>query len=60
MGLLNQLNRGCSFNHFVNLFGDTGVAGVDIHRFDDDGNVVEHWDTLQFAAPRRIPRHGPG
>ncbi|MGY2736658.1 nuclear transport factor 2 family protein [Sphingomonas sp. UYP23] len=58
--------------NFVNLFDDdpddTGVAGVDIYRFDDDGRVVEHWDALQIvgtpenSAPwvgLNIPRANP-
>ena len=37
--------------NFTNLYtdepGDLGIAGVDIYRFDGEGKVVEHWDTLQ-------------
>ena len=58
--------------NFVNLLSDdpedTGVAGVDIYRFDADGKVAEHWDTLQlvgdplnsapWVAPN-IPRANP-
>jgi predicted SnoaL-like aldol condensation-catalyzing enzyme len=40
--------------NFLNLFNDdpqdTGVAGVDIYRFDADGKVVEHWDVLQLTG----------
>jgi predicted SnoaL-like aldol condensation-catalyzing enzyme len=40
--------------NFLNLFNDdpqdTGVAGVDIYRFDADGKAVEHWDVLQLAG----------
>ena len=40
--------------NFINLFhddpADTGLAGVDIYRFDADGKAVEHWDTLQFVG----------
>ena len=40
--------------NFLNLFNDdpqdTGIAGVDIYRFDADGKVVEHWDTLQLVG----------
>jgi predicted SnoaL-like aldol condensation-catalyzing enzyme len=40
--------------NFLNLFnddpGDTGVAGVDIYKMDDDGKAVEHWDTLQLIG----------
>ena len=58
--------------NFLNLFNDdpqdTGVAGVDIYRFDADGKAVEHWDVLQFvgnpqnSAPwvaPNIPRANP-
>ena len=37
--------------NFLNLLSDdptdTGIAGVDIYRFDADGKAAEHWDTLQ-------------
>lgn len=40
--------------NFLNLFNDdpadTGIAGVDIYRFDADGKAVEHWDTLQAVG----------
>ena len=40
--------------NFLNLFNDdpedTGIAGVDIYKFDADGKVVEHWDTLQLVG----------
>jgi len=40
--------------NFLNLFNDdpkdTGIAGVDIYRFDADGKVIEHWDTLQLVG----------
>jgi predicted SnoaL-like aldol condensation-catalyzing enzyme len=40
--------------NFLNLFNDdpedTGVAGVDIYRFDADGKAIEHWDTLQLVG----------
>jgi predicted SnoaL-like aldol condensation-catalyzing enzyme len=40
--------------NFLNLFNDdpkdTGVAGVDIYRFEADGKAVEHWDTLQLVG----------
>jgi predicted SnoaL-like aldol condensation-catalyzing enzyme len=58
--------------NFLNLLtdnpADTGIAGVDIYRFDDDGKAIEHWDTLQLvgeptnSAPwvaANIPRANP-
>src|ERR1700744_1307149 len=40
--------------NFLNLFnddpGDTGIAGVDIYKFDADGKAIEHWDTLQLVG----------
>jgi len=58
--------------NFLNLLtddpNDTGVAGVDIYRFDADGKAAEHWDALQFvgdptnSAPwvaPNIPRANP-
>ena len=40
--------------NFLNLFNDdpddTGIAGVDIYKFDADGNAIEHWDALQFVG----------
>jgi predicted SnoaL-like aldol condensation-catalyzing enzyme len=40
--------------NFLNLLtddpADTGIAGVDIYRFDKDGKAAEHWDTLQLAG----------
>ncbi len=40
--------------NFLNLLSDdpadTGIAGVDIYRFDEDGKAVEHWDTLQLVG----------
>jgi predicted SnoaL-like aldol condensation-catalyzing enzyme len=40
--------------NFLNLLtddpADTGIAGVDIYRFDNDGKAVEHWDTLQVVG----------
>lgn len=58
--------------NFLNLLNDdpddTGIAGVDIYKFDDDGLAIEHWDTLQLvgtpanAAPwiaPNIPRANP-
>ncbi len=58
--------------NFLNLLtddpSDTGVAGVDIYRFDADGKAAEHWDALQlvgdptnsapWVAPN-IPRANP-
>jgi predicted SnoaL-like aldol condensation-catalyzing enzyme len=58
--------------NFLNLLTndptDTGIAGVDIYRFDNDGKAVEPWDTLQLvgdptnSAPwiaPNIPRANP-
>jgi len=58
--------------NFLNLLtddpADTGIAGVDIYRFDDDGKAIEHWDTLQLvgdptnSAPwvaANVPRANP-
>jgi predicted SnoaL-like aldol condensation-catalyzing enzyme len=58
--------------NFLNLLtddpNDTGVAGVDIYRFDADGRAAEHWDALQLvgdptnSAPwvgPNIPRANP-
>ncbi|MFM0097158.1 nuclear transport factor 2 family protein [Paraburkholderia nemoris] len=58
--------------NFLNLLtdalDDTGIAGVDIYRFDADGKAAEHWDTLQLvgdptnSAPwvaSNIPRANP-
>ena len=40
--------------NFLNLLtddpNDTGVAGVDIYRFDADGKAAEHWDALQLVG----------
>ena len=40
--------------NFLNLFnddpGDTGIAGVDIYKFDADGRAIEHWDALQLVG----------
>jgi predicted SnoaL-like aldol condensation-catalyzing enzyme len=40
--------------NFLNFFSDdpddTGVAGVDIFKMDDDGRAIEHWDVLQFVG----------
>jgi len=40
--------------NFLNLFNDdpddTGIAGVDIYKFDADGKAIEHWDTLQLVG----------
>jgi predicted SnoaL-like aldol condensation-catalyzing enzyme len=40
--------------NFLNLLNDdpedTGVAGVDIYKFDADGKAIEHWDTLQLVG----------
>ena len=40
--------------NFLNLLSDdpadTGIAGVDIYRFDAGGKAAEHWDTLQLVG----------
>ena len=40
--------------NFLNLLtddpDDTGIAGVDIYKFDEDGLAIEHWDTLQLVG----------
>lgn len=40
--------------NFLNLLtddrNDTGIAGVDIYKMDDDGKGIEHWDTLQLVG----------
>lgn len=37
--------------NFINLYSDDkndlGIAGVDVYQLNDEGKVVEHWDTLQ-------------
>lgn len=48
--------RNYAFAHvqFFNLLtddpSDTGIAGVDIYRMDEDGRAAEHWDTLQSVG----------
>jgi predicted SnoaL-like aldol condensation-catalyzing enzyme len=43
--------------NFLNLFNDdpndSGIAGVDIYRMDDDGRALEHWDTLQVVGDQK-------
>jgi predicted SnoaL-like aldol condensation-catalyzing enzyme len=51
--------------NFLNLFNDdpndTGLAGVDIYKFDAEGKAIEHWDTLQFVGDPKnaVPMLGP-
>jgi predicted SnoaL-like aldol condensation-catalyzing enzyme len=51
--------------NFVNLLtddpNDTGIAGVDIYKMNDDGKAIEHWDALQLVgAPNNsAPWVGP-
>jgi predicted SnoaL-like aldol condensation-catalyzing enzyme len=58
--------------NFLNLFNDdpddTGIAGVDIYKFDAAGKAIEHWDTLQLVGDPKnavpmvapnIPRANP-
>jgi predicted SnoaL-like aldol condensation-catalyzing enzyme len=51
--------------NFLNLFtddpNDTGIAGVDIYRMNDEGKAVEHWDTLQLVGDPKnsAPLLGP-
>jgi predicted SnoaL-like aldol condensation-catalyzing enzyme len=32
------------------LARDHDYAGIDTFRFDDDGEVVEHWDVVQVVS----------
>ena len=58
--------------NFLSLFNDdpddTGIAGVDIYKFDAAGKAIEHWDTLQLVGDPKnavpmvapnIPRANP-
>jgi predicted SnoaL-like aldol condensation-catalyzing enzyme len=44
--------------NFLNLFNDdpddTGIAGVDIYKFDAAGKAIEHWDTCNLLATRKM------
>jgi predicted SnoaL-like aldol condensation-catalyzing enzyme len=37
--------------NFINIYSndpnDLGVAGVDIFKYNDKGEIIEHWDVLQ-------------
>ncbi|MEQ5840117.1 nuclear transport factor 2 family protein [Paraburkholderia acidicola] len=49
------------FNLTTSDPNDTGVAGTDIYRFDSNGLVAEHWDTLQVVGTPQnaAPWYGP-
>ncbi len=38
--------------------GDDDYAGIDIFRFDDYGNIVEHWDVLQVIPTESAHENG--
>jgi predicted SnoaL-like aldol condensation-catalyzing enzyme len=43
--------------NFINVFSndadDLGVAGVDIFKYNEKGEIIEHWDVLQpVVAPK--------
>lgn len=33
---------------------DRGEAVVDIFRFDENGKIVEHWDTIQAVPDKTV------
>lgn len=41
-------------SNFKNIFNDdpndTGIAGVDIFKMNDEGKAIEHWEVLQFVG----------
>ena len=38
--------------------GDQDYAGIDIFRFDEDGQIVEHWDVLQSLPDEPMNDNG--
>ena len=38
--------------------GDQTWAGIDIFRLDDNGKIVEHWDTLQIVPDKAHNANG--
>jgi predicted SnoaL-like aldol condensation-catalyzing enzyme len=38
--------------------GDEDYAGIDIFRFDEDGQIVEHWDVLQTLPDESMNDNG--
>jgi predicted SnoaL-like aldol condensation-catalyzing enzyme len=41
-------------SNFCNIFNDdpndTGIAGVDIFKMNDEGKAIEHWEVLQLVG----------
>ncbi|NNE96811.1 MAG: SnoaL-like domain-containing protein [Acidimicrobiales bacterium] len=44
--------------HCHQIWPDEEYAGIDIFRLDDDGKIVEHWDTLQVIAEQSANDNG--
>jgi predicted SnoaL-like aldol condensation-catalyzing enzyme len=59
-----EIRRVIAEGHFVVLHcfqhwpGDHDYAAMDIFRFDDDGKIAEHWDTLRIVATRSSNPNG--